>query len=417
MRRKGIPAIALASLTLLAVLLPGIALAQLATPKWRYAAQGSVVGLCVLSGGDSVIVLDSQGFLYIIGEEGTTKGLLRFSHLSYDSTGHEVFSCAQGEKVFLIAEAGYGAEAYYLYNDEGKRLWTVYIPGKTVSYSLSPNGEYLAVASRQARPGGETGRIVVSVYKDGKKAYSVVARLASAAQEAQVKVAVSDRGQLALYDPRGEQLALYSEDGELVKSYSVGGPVSRVYISPDGTLVSYCTPSPQGCDLNTVSLVSGLNWSVKAVYGLLAIAPDYSRVAVYGGNGTIDIYTIQGSRVLEIKALQPTGVALAGGDGRYILVVEKYNVRLLDSQGDEVVEGVIYSGATAYSIDPQGKGFAVADDLGRIYFYVNPQEERLGLILRVLLLGIILVSTILALLYQAGRRPSQPPEEAEEIYP
>ncbi len=414
---NGGSSIIVVALIMLVAFMPVIAVAEI-TPgeaKWRYSCAGFVKALGVTEDGKTVFILDSQGYLYVLDSDGKERVVRRLAGVASDIRGRPIFLVPPESKQAIVAEPGDNGEFLYSLDNKGGRAWAVFVPGVIIAIDTSSDGHYVAAAYRAASLPGGVVKVTIKLLKDGNHIQSWVVTLVNAADLSNFRITVSSDGEVALYNPSKKSIDIYTKDGALVNSYPVSSTPETLKISKGGDMLVYC--SGQGsCSIIKINPQGGgPAWSVNTSGSLVAFTPSIDTLAVYNNN-TVLLYGADGNLKAEILTRKPVFMAL-DNRGRYVAVGSDYTVSLYTSGGREVLESITLSRISLGVISGNGKAVVVADSMGRVYYYLNPQEEKLSTIVEILALGAIFMIGLLGLIRYLNRPRKSVEEEEEEIFP
>jgi WD40 repeat protein len=384
--------------------------------KWKYSTIGYVKSLGLTDSG-TTFILDSENFLYIINTKGEEVSVKRYFPIAVTASGRPVFSVAQEGDLAIVAETGREGQIYYAITDDGDLKWKVYIPGYTVQYSVDSRGNILAVAYRPVKTEAGTIKVIISIFNRGEKVGSWSVMLPSAVQMANLKISNPSNDRIAVYDPATNRIEVYSFNGELLAGVEEKRTIRALWLSPSGDLIAYTTTSSSGCNLTFYSIIYNRVWSVKADDCILGVDSKISVAAVYSGNYTIIVYDYRGNKLGSILFQSPQYV-IPSEKGNYIMIVGEYTVSLFLVNGEEILSGTTLDRITSASFSPNGKYLTVADASGRVYYYVNPESEKLSMTVKMLLAGVLFLLALLALVkYLRGQEKPALSGEGEEIFP
>ncbi|MEB3765679.1 MAG: hypothetical protein GSR77_05905, partial [Desulfurococcales archaeon] len=146
---------------------------------WRYAARGKIVDIQVSYDAKHIFVLDDSGYVYFLDKDGNEITIKRFTDIAFDDLFNPVFKLADKKIILLVAETVEDGQVYYAYSGDGKRLWSVLIPGYTLSYDISHGGSYVAIAYRPLEVDSANPYFVLELYSNGEKTASLNIQLSS----------------------------------------------------------------------------------------------------------------------------------------------------------------------------------------------------------------------------------------------
>ncbi len=406
---------AVMAIALLAFLSAITALAGLSA-KWTYALPDRLLWASISENGDRVFLYSSEGYLYVIDSKGRETAVLRPGPLAKDLSGELVIgSPSEGNGVIYAVTGEAGQVAEYV-GSKGEREWSVFLPGRIVTMAISPSGKYIAIALLPLKLGTGEITITVSLINGGKASQPVSLGLGGVTEARTLRVAVSDRGDIALYNPSVSRIQVYSRDGSLSWESPQVGPPSQICMSPDGITIVSVERTPEGFQARVYRVGEGeaLNVSLGKIY---AIGPECRRAAYYGSNSTIRLVNLETGQEISLGVVPVVEALSISTKGTYVLAVGGYRYTLFSQRGT-VGDGFTLSPIQEAAISARGKAILLVDSWNRAYYVPNPEAERLGMVLKMLMLGVAFVAGLILILRFGRRRtPERGEEHEEEIFP
>ncbi|MEB3760218.1 MAG: hypothetical protein GSR81_05150 [Desulfurococcales archaeon] len=388
---------------------------------WRYAARGKIISLQVSYDAKHIFVLDDSGYVYFLDKDGNEITIKRFTDIAFDDLFNPVFKLADKKVILLVAETVEDGQVYYAYSGDGKRLWSVLIPGYTLSYDISHGGSYVAIAYRPLEVDSANPYFVLELYSNGEKTASLNLQLSSIIYFTGIRVAVTDNGIVAVFRPDIRKVELYDSSGTLIKSYAVDGEGSLAMLSIDdeGTRLGYCLVSGLQCTLTEITIADGGSWSARfkiSSIPVIAYSADLSLIALKNDDINVTfVDTVEKTSRTEI--VRDASYIAVDYEGDNIVVSGDKTIYIFRKGLDEAYETTIYGTITSLAISGDGRLILAGDDWGRVYAIMNPAEEKTSQIVSIIVGGIVIVLGTMAIVIVMRKKEKPEPEEEEEIYP
>ena len=388
---------------------------------WRYAARGEIVDIQVSYDAKHIFVLDDSGYVYFLDKDGNEITMKRFTDIAFDDLLNPVFKLADKKVILLVAETVDDGQVYYAYSGDGKRLWSILIPGYTLSYDISHGGNYVAIAYRPLEVESANPYFVLELYNKGEKTASLNIQLSSMIYYTGIRVAVTDNGIVAVFRPDTGKVELYDPSGTLIKSYSVNGEGSLAMLSIDdeGTRLGYCLVSGSQCTLTEITIADGGPWSIRLKISSNPVIDASADLSLIGlKNDDINVTFIDTiEKAYRTEIVKDASYIAVDYEGDNIVVSGDKTIYIFKKGVEETYETTIYGTITSLAISGDGRLILAGDDWGRIYAIMNPAEEKTSQIVSIIVGGIVIVLGTMAIVLVMRKKEKPEPEEEEEIYP
>ncbi len=388
---------------------------------WRYAGYNPILKIEVSYDGKHIFVLDSEGYVYFLDKKGQEVAIKKFSNIAFDNSFSPVFKLADKKVVLIIAESAEDGQVYYAYNGEGKRLWTILIPGKTLSYDLSHSGTYMLVAYSITTNYSASTRVIVDLYQEGSKKTTLSFNLESPVFLNGVKVSVTEKGYFIVYKPDTRTITMYDPEGRLVETFSVTeqGSLNYLKINDEGTIISYCAASGFSCTLTVIDLTNNNKWSSKVSTTnprVVGFSSDLSLIVVKNNDLNVTLIdTIE--KTMRNEIVRKTTAIAVDYEGKYTVLAGDRTIYIFQRDGQEVYEVTVYGTISSLALSGDGRIVVAGDDWGRVYAFSNPAEEKTKELTSIAVGGVILVIGVIAIIMSLRKKEKPMPEEEEIIYP